>query len=221
MDILYLLIQNAYPTMTVLLIVALGGLLTERSGVTNIALEGIMIFGAFLGVWAIHGLEIYPFTVMTIIVMILVSLVWVISIALLIHFGLSKLGLKEFSLKRLNFKNPENRGYIAINIIFVIIFTGLIVLSFFVFGIPKQLILIMGIMIGGMVGALYAMIHAYASIHMKADQVISATALNLFAPAFAIFTARFIQRGQQIPFSSSFMIQKVPLLGDKIGRAHV
>jgi len=214
MDILYLLIQNAYPTMTVLLIVALGGLLTERSGVTNIALEGIMIFGAFLGVWAIHGLEIYPFTVMTIIVMILVSLVWIISIALLIHFGLSKLGLKEFSLKRLNFKNPENKGYIAINIIFVIIFTGLIVLSFFVFGIPKQLILIMGIMIGGMVGALYAMIHAYASIHMKADQVISATALNLFAPAFAIFTARFIQRGQQIPFSSSFMIQKVPLLGD-------
>jgi simple sugar transport system permease protein len=111
-------------------------------------------------------------------------------------------------------KQRENRLYIALNIFIVLVFASLIMLSFFLFGIPKQIILIMGIMIGGAVGGVYAMIHAHASIYMKADQVISATALNLFAPAFAIFTARFIQRGQQIPFSSSFMIPKIPLLGD-------
>ena len=214
MDILYLLIQNAYISMTVLLVVALGGLLAERSGVTNIALEGIMILGAFLGVWAIHGLEIYPYSLMTIVVMIVVVLIWVISLDVLVNFGLSKLGFKCVGLNRLHMKQRENRLYIALNIFIVLVFASLIMLSFFLFGIPKQIILIMGIMIGGAVGGVYAMVHAHASIYMKADQVISATALNLFAPAFAIFTARFIQRGQQIPFSSSFMIPKIPLLGD-------
>jgi simple sugar transport system permease protein len=214
MDILYLLIQNAYISMTVLLVVALGGLLAERSGVTNIALEGIMILGAFLGVWAIHGLEIYPYSLMTIVVMIVVVLIWVISLDVLVNFGLSKLGFKRVGLNRLHMKQRENLLYIALNIFIVLVFASLIMLSFFLFGIPKQIILIMGIMIGGAVGGVYAMVHAHASIYMKADQVISATALNLFAPAFAIFTARFIQRGQQIPFSSSFMIPKIPLLGD-------
>jgi simple sugar transport system permease protein len=46
MDVIYNLIQITLGSMTILLVVALGGLLSERSGVTNIALEGIMIFGA-------------------------------------------------------------------------------------------------------------------------------------------------------------------------------
>ena len=49
---------------------------------------------------------------------------------------------------------------------------------------------------------------------MKADQTISGTALNLFAPAFAIFTARMIQGMQQIQFTDTFHINKVPVLGD-------
>ena len=79
MDILYQLVQNTYVSMTVLLIVALGGLLAERSGVTNIALEGIMILGAFIGVWAIRGLEVYPYSGLTKFVIFVVSLAFSIG----------------------------------------------------------------------------------------------------------------------------------------------
>lgn len=43
----------------------------------------------------------------------------------------------------------------------------------------------------------FSLFHGYASINMKANQVISGTALNMFAPAFAIFVARVIQGVQR------------------------
>lgn len=48
---------------------------------------------------------------------------------------------------------------------------------------------------------------------MKANQTISGTALNMFAPAFAIFVARVIQGVQQIQFNNTFRIESVPVLG--------
>ena len=44
------LIQQTLLFMVPLMIVALAGCFAERSGIINLALEGIMIFGAFIGV---------------------------------------------------------------------------------------------------------------------------------------------------------------------------
>ncbi|WMJ23909.1 ABC transporter permease [Paludicola sp. MB14-C6] len=139
MDVIYFLVQQTMFFAIPLLIVALGGMFSERSGVVNIALEGIMIMGAFASI-----------------------------------------------------------SFIAI----------------FEDAIHGQLLLILAILVAGIVGIIFSLLHAYASVNMKADQVISGTALNLFAPAFAIFVARMVQGIQQVQFKDQFHIAKVPLLGD-------
>ena len=122
-----------------LLIVALGGMFSERSGIVNIGLEGIMIMGAF------------------------------------------------GSILFINFMQDKISG---------------------------QPLLLLAIIVAMLTGMIYSVFHAYASINMKADQVISGTALNMFAPAFAVFVARMIQTQgvQQIPFNNTFRIDKVPFL---------
>ena len=51
------LIQQTLIYTIPLLIVALAGIFAERSGVINLALEGIMIFGAFVGVLFIYSVQ--------------------------------------------------------------------------------------------------------------------------------------------------------------------
>ena len=46
-----------------LMIVALAGVFAERSGIINLALEGIMIFGAFIGVLFINSMQNFAFFV--------------------------------------------------------------------------------------------------------------------------------------------------------------
>ena len=48
------LIQQTLIFAVPLMIVALAGVFSERSGIINLALEGIMIFGAFIGVLFVH-----------------------------------------------------------------------------------------------------------------------------------------------------------------------
>lgn len=139
MNVLYFIVQQTMYFAIPLLIVAIGAMYSERSGVINIALEGIMVMGAFVGIF------------------------------------------------------------------FINIFQG---------SMSGQMLFILAILVAGIVGGLFSLLHAFASINMKADQTISGTALNMFAPAFAIFVARMIQGIQQVQFTDTFHIEKVPVLGD-------
>ncbi len=51
------LIQQTLIYAVPLMIVALAGVFAERSGIINLALEGIMIFGAFVGVLFVHSMQ--------------------------------------------------------------------------------------------------------------------------------------------------------------------
>lgn len=138
MSVVYFIFQQTMYFMIPLMIVALGAMFSERSGIINIALEGIMTMGAFTGILFIH-------------------------------------------------------------------FTGN--------SMNGQTQLIVAVLISMVTGMAFSLFHGYASINMKANQVISGTALNMFAPAFAIFVARVLQGVQQVQFANTFRITSVPVLG--------
>jgi len=119
-----------------LLITSLGGLFSERSGVVNIGLEGLMVFGGFLS--AIFAATLYP------------------------HLGTTALWL------------------------------SLIVA-----------------MIGG---ALFSLLHAFASVNLKADQVISGTAINMIAAAITVYFARIITGSGNVRIRMSLPRFDIPLL---------
>ena len=136
MDLLYFLIQQTLLFMIPLLIVALGGMFSERAGVVNIALEGIMVMGAFTSIFFINLTQTY---------------------------------------------------------------------------LSGNAQLLIAVLIAAVTGMAFSLFHAIAAVNLKADQTISGTALNMFAPAFAIFIARIVQTVQQIEFKNTFRIVEVPI----------
>jgi len=137
MDTIYFLVQQMMFFSIPLLIVALGGMFSERGGVVNIALEGIMIIGAFASILFINKTQAF---------------------------------------------------------------------------LSGQLQLILAVLIAIGAGTVFSLLHAYAAVNLRSDQTISGTALNMFAPAFAIYLARSIQAHgvQQIEFANTFRIRDVP-----------
>ncbi|MCL2189364.1 MAG: ABC transporter permease [Defluviitaleaceae bacterium] len=125
-----------------LIVVSLGGLFSEKSGVVNIALEGKMILGAFFGTIFMHY----------------VQNIWVITM-------------------------------------------------------PGWLLLLCTLLIATIVGIIISLVHAYASINLRANQVISGIAINMFAAAFAIYGARSTLGTQHIRFTNVMRIDHVPGLG--------
>ncbi|MCB9498681.1 MAG: ABC transporter permease [Bacillales bacterium] len=105
-----------------LVVVALGGMFTERSGTINIGLEGTMIVGATFGALTIRAFNMNGF------------------------------------------------GEVA-----------------------GQWAVLIAVLVAALSGCIYSMLLAFASIHMKADQTIGGTALNIFAPAFCYLLVSSIQ----------------------------
>lgn len=101
-----------------LLIAALGGMVTEKGGVTNIALDGLMVFGSFVGIAIFKSMA------------------------------------------------PD---YTA---------------SF-----TNSMIFLFALIIAMIAGMVIAAIHAYAAVHLKANEIVSATTINMFATALATFLA--------------------------------
>jgi len=149
----YYFIQDIMPYILVytapILITAFGGLFSERSGVVNIGLEGLMVMGTFIAA------------------------------------------------------------------IFVSIMVD-------VLGYMPQYMIWISIILGGLVGGLFALLHAYASISLKANQVISGTAINLLAPALTLFLAEGIMGSQNIPIPVGLkrfdngipILGKIPIIGE-------
>ncbi|WP_256756800.1 ABC transporter permease [Cohnella sp. WQ 127256] len=130
-----------------LLITALGGLFSERSGVVNIGLEGLMIMGAFAGAFTIFKLQAqYP-------------------------------------------NNPS--------------------------------VMWIGLLVAMLAGMLFSLLHAFASINLSANQVISGTAINMIAGAITIFLARNmtgsgnIHIGSFVPFNVPWL-SEIPIIGPLI-----
>ena len=95
-------------------------------------------------------------------------------------------------------------------------FTSILLISMLQSGMSGQLLLLIAIVVAIVTGALFSLLHAYAAISLRSDQTISGTALNMIAPASPINLARMIQPNgvQQVQFTNTFRIEKVPLLGD-------
>lgn len=142
MDTLYSMLTLALIFSTPIIIAGLGGLFSERSGVVNIALEGLMMFGAFTGATVTVLLEPY--------------------------------------------------------------FIG-----------GANIAPWIGLIVGAIVGGLISVIHAYLSINLNADQVISGTGINLLAVGATIYLAEIIFNQQRTDtFQRGFIKTTIPGLSD-------
>ncbi|MGT2926276.1 ABC transporter permease [Streptococcus cuniculipharyngis] len=73
----------------------------------------------------------------------------------------------------------------------------------------------LALLAAGLVGLLFSLIHALATINFRADHIVSGTVLNLLAPALAIFlTKALYSKGQTDNIQESFGKFTFPVLSD-------
>lgn len=58
------ILSGMLRTATPIMLAGMGGLLCEKAGVFNIALEGMMLFGAFFGVWGMYLTQSIPLAIL-------------------------------------------------------------------------------------------------------------------------------------------------------------
>ncbi|GKV64132.1 MULTISPECIES: ABC transporter permease [unclassified Sporosarcina] len=144
LDVLYFIVPITIASAAPLIFTAIGGVFSERSGVINIGLEGLMIMGAFIG------------------------------------------------------------------ILFNLFFAD-------TFGAWTPWI---SLIVAMLVSALFASLHAIASISFRADQVVSGVAINMLGLAIALFSVKMIfDKGQtdfiqqKIPRFNVPYLQDIPIIG--------
>lgn len=69
-----------------------------------------------------------------------------------------------------------------------------------------------GLLVAFIVGAIFSLLHAFASINLSANQVISGTAINMIAGSLTIFLARTITGSGNISIQMGFLPFDVPIL---------
>ncbi|EHR36660.1 ABC transporter permease [Facklamia languida] len=138
-SLLALIVSSTLVYSAPLIFTALGGVFSERSGIVNVGLEGIMVIGALA------------------------------SVLFNLFFG-DRFG---------NDLTPW-----------------------------------LAVLAGGLAGVAFSLIHAVATVHLRADHIISGTVLNLIAPALAVFLVRVIYdgRGETPSIAHSFGYDNIPLL---------
>ncbi|WP_294189193.1 ABC transporter permease [uncultured Clostridium sp.] len=71
-----------------------------------------------------------------------------------------------------------------------------------------------GLLVAVIIGVLFSLLHAFASINLNADQVISGTAINMIAGALTVFLARNITGSGNIRITNGFIPKDIPILSE-------
>lgn len=199
-DIIASMITLTLIYSTPIIITAIGGMFSERSGVVNIALEGLMMIGGFFAATAIVFFEDGDAPWFAYVIgLLLAGLCTVLLVKAKVKWKIWLIGL------------VSGGAGLVVAIIISLFSTGWMVTS------APWLALVVGVVAGGVI----SVIHAYLSINLSADQVISGTAINILAGGLTIYLSQIIfdqQRTQT--FKLGFVktnyepMSDIPVIGD-------